>query len=112
LSEDLYKNNFKFEEHTDENQISNNLIYSCYYCNDFQTDNEADYKHHVLNLHGRYIFVHSLQNLLSFDTSYVYLTKIPNNELTNDAATKDDAAITTNFNVLFIDHYCVITIVR
>jgi hypothetical protein len=41
----------------------------------------------------------------SFSTSYVYLAKIPINELTNDAATKDDAAITTNFNILVID-YC------
>jgi hypothetical protein len=51
-----------------------------------------------------------LQNL-SFYACYAYLAKTPINELTNDAATKHDAAITTNFNVLFIDHYSVIIIV-
>ena len=61
----------------------------------------------VVNIVFLYI---SLQNL-SFYAYYVYLAKIPINELTNDAATKHDAAITTNFNVLFIDHYCVIIIV-
>ena len=52
------------------------------------------------------VFLYTLcETSSSFSTSYVYLAKIPINELTNDAATKDDAAITTNFNILVID-YC------
>jgi len=48
---------------------------------------------------------------LSKNIELIYLVKIPMNEATSDAATKQDAAITTNF-ILFIEYYVYYGVIR